>query len=102
MPAWLFAPVAVTAVYLSAAVWLGLAVGRTLPRLIVPPLLVVGGFVVMVVLAFVTDPEGRLDGRYPGLWFLSPGSGDGFNDFETLTDRSRRPRRGGRSRWPCL
>lgn len=85
VPPWLAAPVAVTAVYLAAAVWLGLAAGRTLPWVTVPPLLVVLGFVVTTVLAFLTDPEGRPDGRYPATWFLNPGLGDGFNDFETLT-----------------
>jgi hypothetical protein len=65
---------AVTALYLVAAVWFGLAIGRLLPWALTAPLLVVAGFVVMAVLGLFIDDEGGVPNA--GAMLLVPGSGD--------------------------
>ncbi|MFC7404348.1 hypothetical protein [Georgenia alba] len=85
VPAWMVPALVATLVHPIAAVWLGLAVGRLMPWVVTPPLLVVGGFLGLVTLTVFTDPEGDADGRYPSAWLLAPGSSEGINAFERLT-----------------
>jgi hypothetical protein len=65
---------AVTGLYLVAAVCFGLAVGRLLPWVLTPPMLVVFGFVAMAAIGFAIDDEGGLP--RPGTVLLVPGSGN--------------------------
>jgi hypothetical protein len=62
----------VTAVYLVAAVWAGLAVGRVLHFRLAPPLLVVAGTVAMIMVALSLDDEGGGTGPSPGTRLLEP------------------------------
>jgi hypothetical protein len=66
---------AVTALYLVVAVWFGLAIGRLLPWLLTPPMLVVAGFVAMAVVGLFLDDEGS-GVPSAGSVLLVPGSGD--------------------------
>jgi hypothetical protein len=89
VPVVVVASAVVTALCLAAAMWLGLAVGRVVPWVLVPPLLVVGGSVAMVVLSIVTDTEGYPEGPPPGTVLLDPATSTGFDAFETLTARAQ-------------
>jgi hypothetical protein len=66
---------AVTAVYLVAAVWFGLAIGRLLPGRLTPPMLVVAGFATMTAVGILLDDEGGTVPA-PGTVLLVPGKGD--------------------------
>ena len=78
-----FALAAVTAVYMAAAVWLGFAIGRALPRVPVP-LVVVLWFVIMFPIGSVTDTT--QDGRTPpGTVLLNPSTNVWLGDFDSLT-----------------
>jgi hypothetical protein len=85
VPPLLVPPAVAAALALAAGVWLGAAIGRALPLVWVPPLIVVAGLVGMTTLAIVTDPEGRPGGLSPGAWLLNPSGTEGFDEFETLT-----------------
>jgi hypothetical protein len=80
---------AVMALCLAAAVWLGLAVGRAVPSVLIPPLLVVVGFVAMASLLLVTDTEGYTASPPPGTLLLDLSRSTGFEAFETLTASAR-------------
>jgi hypothetical protein len=84
-PPSLVLPAVAAALALAVGVWLGAAVGRVLPWVVVPPLVVVAGLVGMLTLAIFTDPEGDPDGLHPGSWLLNPSATEGFDSFETLT-----------------
>jgi hypothetical protein len=88
VPALSIAAMAVTAVYVATALWLGLAVGRLLPYVMVPPLLVIFGLVFMAFLALSADLEGYVDGPPPASALLNPVQAEGFDYFETLTGRA--------------
>jgi hypothetical protein len=70
----------VTAVYLLAAVWSGLALGRLLPWRLTPPLLVVGGSVALMALGIALDDEGG-GGPAPGTVLLDPSYSNYFGPF---------------------
>ncbi len=89
VPLDVFAPAVGTALYMAAAVWLGAAVGRALPWLLVPPLLIVAGFVATVWLVLVADLEGYGDARPPGMVLLNPLQVEGLRAFETLGSRAQ-------------
>jgi len=74
----------VSTLYLVAAVLLGLAVGRLAPWAVTPPLLTLGGFVLLIL------PEALLPGEseaspLPGTRLLIPAEAGGISGFETLT-----------------
>lgn len=74
----------VSTLYLVAAVLAGLAVGRLVPWPVTPPLLTLGGFVLMILpeaLLPVDTPTSPL----PGTRLLIPAEVGGINRFETLT-----------------
>jgi hypothetical protein len=76
---------AVAAGYLAALFWLGLAIGRALPYVFVPPLVVVAGFVVGAFLSLSADLEGYTGRPPPGTVLLNPIQREGFETFEMLT-----------------
>jgi len=76
------------ALFLAAAVWLGLAVGRAAPWVPIPPLVVVAGLVAMVGVALFTDTEGYIGRTPPGTLLLNPIGDIGSDAFETLTARA--------------
>lgn len=88
MPAAGVAAGATAALCLTAGVWLGLALGRVAPWALVPPLLVVGGFVALVALWFLTDAEGYAGRTPPGTLLLYPLDTTGSYAFERLTTRA--------------
>lgn len=84
LPAGLPLIVAVGALSMVAAVWIGLAVGSFLPSAITPPGLVVGGLMAMLTLPLLLD--GLTDGdALPGAYFLLPILFRAENDFTTIT-----------------
>ena len=80
-----FAAALVTALYLTAAIWLGFAICRMLPVAIVPPLLVVAGIVFGFFLFVNADLEGYVDRPPPGTVLLNPAQAEGFDPTEKLT-----------------
>lgn len=88
LPVDAFVGVAVTALFLAGAAWLGLAVGRAAPWAIVPPSLVPAGLVGMLWVWFLTDTEAYTNGRPPASLLLNPVNTIGFDAFETLTARA--------------
>ncbi|MFC7530982.1 hypothetical protein [Actinoplanes sp. GCM10030250] len=60
LPAAVFAVIAVGALALVAAVWLGLAVGRLLPWPVTAPALAVAGLALLLFIPFLTRPRGWL------------------------------------------
>jgi hypothetical protein len=85
VPPSLVLPAMAAALTLAAGVWLGAALGRALPWVVMPPLIVVAGLVGLTALVLFTDPEGDSDGLYPRSWLLNPTGTEGFSAFETLT-----------------
>jgi len=90
LPLGAFAATAATALYLVGSVWLGLAIGRLLPFVIVPPLLIVVGFVGTFILILGADLEGYTQGpgatgRPPATVLLDPLQTEGFEYAQALT-----------------
>src|SRR5690606_14826851 len=74
----------VSMLYLVAAVLTGLAVGRLVPWALTPPLLTLGGFVLMI-LPDALLPVDSAANPLPGRWLLIPTEVGGVGRFETLT-----------------
>lgn len=87
-PAGAVALVAVGALAVVTAGWLGMAAGRAVPRLTTPPALAVAGFAVAGLLPDWLGSESAVSGRpVPAAVLLSPVYGGDLSDFETITSR---------------
>lgn len=77
--------VAVGALSLVAAAWLGMAAGRAVPRVVTAPVLAVVGVAVVGFLPdWVLSSASGADRTIPGALLLSPVLAGGLDDFQTL------------------
>lgn len=80
--------IAVGALSLPAAGWLGMAAGRAIPRLLTPPVLAVAGFAVAGLLPDWLSTHYAVEGgTVPAAMLLTPVYGGGLTDFETIAAR---------------